>query len=93
MTEPTPKTQISLRVPADLVEAFDTIAKGMERDRSWVMLRALKQYLETEGADVLRELEGIAALDRGEGVDFDQVMDEADAIIAEAMARQTRKAG
>ncbi|KIL97689.1 Helix-turn-helix protein copG family [Paramagnetospirillum magnetotacticum MS-1] len=93
MTEPAAKTQISLRVPADLVEAFDAIAKGMERDRSWVMLRALKQYLETEGADVLRELEGIAALDRGEGVDFDQVMDEADAIIAEAMARQTRKAG
>lgn len=93
MTEPPAKIQISLRVPAELVEAFDAIAKGMERDRSWVMLRALKQYLDSEGADVLRELEGIAALDRGEGVDFDEVMDEADAIIAEAMARQTRKTG
>ena len=93
MDEPAAKTQISLRVPAELVEAFDVIAKGMERDRSWVMLRALKQYLDGEGADLLRELEGIAALDRGEGVDFDEVMDEADAIIAEAMARQARKAG
>ncbi len=93
MTEPVAKTQISLRVPPDLVEAFDAIAKGMERDRSWVMLRALKQYLETEGADVLRELEGIAAIERGEAYDFDEVMAEADAIIAEAMARQARKAG
>ncbi len=93
MTEPAAKTQISLRVPTELVEAFDTIAKGMERDRSWVMLRALKQYLDGEGADLLRELEGIAAIERGEVFDFDEVMDEADAIIAEAMARQARKAG
>jgi len=93
MTEPAAKTQISLRVPAELVEAFDTIARGMERDRSWVMLRALKQYLETEGTDVLRELEGIAAIERGEAYDFDEVAAEADAIIAEAMARQARKAG
>ena len=87
------KTQISLRVPSDIVAAFDVIAKGMERDRSWVMLRALKQYLEGEGAEVMQEIEGIAALDRGEGVDFDTVMDEADRIIAEAEARLARKAG
>ncbi len=93
MDEPAAKLQISLRVPAEVVEAFDTIAKGMERDRSWVMLRALKQYLEAEGADVLEELEGIAAIERGEGVDFDEVMDEADRIIAEAEARRARKAG
>ncbi len=92
MTEPVAKTQISLRVPADLVEAFDAIAKGMERDRSWVMLRALKQYLETEGADVLRELEGIAAIERGEGVDFDEAMDELDAIIDAAARRGSKVA-
>ncbi|ARJ68156.1 transcriptional regulator [Magnetospirillum sp. ME-1] len=92
MTEPAAKTQISLRVPTELVEAFDTIAKGMERDRSWVMLRALKQYLDSEGADVLRELEGIAALDRGEGVDFDEAMDELDAIIDAAVQRRSKVA-
>ncbi len=94
MDEPVAKVQISLRVPADLVEAYDTMAKAMERDRSWMMLRALKQYLESEeGSDTLAEAEGIAALDRGEGVDFDTVMDEADAIIAAAEARLARKAG
>ncbi len=90
MDEPAAKVQISLRVPAELVEAFDAIAKGMERDRSWVMLRALKQYLEEEGADVLRELEGIAALDRGEGVDFDEAMEELDAIINAAEQRRSK---
>ncbi len=93
MTEPAAKTQISLRVPAELVEAFDAIAKGVERDRSWVMLRALKQYLDGEGADVLRELEGIAAADRGELFDFDEVMAEAEEIIRQAEQRQKRKAG
>ncbi len=93
MTEPAAKTQISLRVPTELVEAFDTIAKGMERDRSWVMLRALKQYLETEGADLMRELEGMAAADRGEMFDFDEVMAEAEEIIRQAEQRHKRKAG
>jgi predicted transcriptional regulator len=93
MEEPAAKVQISLRVPAELVEAFDTIAKGMERDRSWVMLRALKQYLEEEGAEVMAELEGLASAERGELVDFDEVMMEAEEIIRQAELRQKRKAG
>ena len=93
MDEPAAKVQISLRIPAEMVEAFDTIAKGMERDRSWVMLRALKQYLDAEGADVLRELEGLASAERGELVDFDDVMAEAEEIIRQAEQRQKRKAG
>ena len=94
MDEPAAKVQISLRVPAELVAAYDTMAKAMERDRSWMMLRALKQYLESEvGSYTVAEAEGLAALDRGVGVDFDTVMDEADRIIAEAEARLARKAG
>ncbi len=93
MDEPAAKVQISLRIPAEMVAAFDTMAKGMERDRSWVMLRALKQYLEAEGADVLRELEGLASAERGELVDFDDVMAEAEEIIRQAEQRKKRKAG
>lgn len=85
------KVQISLRVPADLVQAFDKIAAALERDRSWVMQRALKLYLQEEGADLLQEIEGIESADRGEGVDFDIVLDELDAIVAAAKDR--RKAG
>jgi predicted transcriptional regulator len=89
----TGKTQLSLRVPVGMVESLDRIAKALERDRTWVMLRALRQYLDREGGDVLQEAEGLAALDRGEGVDFDTVMNEADGFIAQARAERARKAG
>lgn len=93
MDERSGKVQISLRVPADLIESFDQIAAALERDRTWVMLRAFRRYLDEEGSEVLREAEGLASLDRGEGADFDQVMDEVDEIIAEAEAKRARKAG
>ncbi|MFW8586518.1 CopG family ribbon-helix-helix protein [Rhizobium beringeri] len=39
------KSDISLRLPARTVEAFDRIAQVLDRDRSWVMWKALDQYL------------------------------------------------
>jgi predicted transcriptional regulator len=93
MADPVEKTQVSIRVPTDIIGAFDDVAKALERDRTWVMVRAFRRYLDDEGADIRREANGIAALDRGEGVDFDRVMDEADAVIAQATAKHARKAG
>lgn len=84
MTVETEKTAVSLRVPVDICAALDRIASVLERDRTWVMLRAFRHYLDDEGAYILTEVEGLAALDRGEGVDFDEVMDEVDAIIDRA---------
>jgi predicted transcriptional regulator len=86
------KAQLSLRVPVDIVESFDLIAKALDRDRSWVMVRALRQYLDTEGADLLHEAAGLASLDRGEGVEFDSMLDEASAVIAQAKADRAAKA-
>ena len=91
MVDQIEKTQISIRVPIDMIGAFDEVAKALERDRTWVMVRAFRHYLEGEGAEILQEAKGIAALDRGEGRDFDQVMDEADAVIARAKAKHARK--
>lgn len=87
----TGKVQVSIRLPAEMCEAFDTIANALERDRTWVMLRAFKQYLETDGAEILAEAAGIAELDRGDSVDFDDVMRDVDAAIADA--KQRRVAG
>jgi predicted transcriptional regulator len=86
------KAQLSLRVPVDMVESFEVIAKALDRDRSWVMVRALRQYLDTEGADIIHEAAGLASLDRGEGVEFDTVLKEATAIIKGAQADQAGKA-
>jgi predicted transcriptional regulator len=82
---------VSLRVPSDLIETLDKIAAALERPRSWVMLRALRQYIADEGQEVLDVQEGIAELDRGEGIPIEDVLAEMDEIIAKAEAK--RKAG
>jgi predicted transcriptional regulator len=65
----TGSTHVSLRVPTDLVAAFDRIAAALERPRSWVMVRALRQYVEDgEGAEIEEDTESLAELDRGESV-------------------------
>jgi hypothetical protein len=46
------------------------------------MLRALNRYLRQEGADILKEAEGIASLDLGEGIPFDIVMENLRNIVA-----------
>jgi predicted transcriptional regulator len=82
---------VSLRAPAELIETLDKIAAALDRPRSWVMLRALRQYIADEGQEVLDVQEGIAELDRGEGVPFEQAMAEWQEIIARAEAK--RKTG
>jgi predicted transcriptional regulator len=82
---------VSLRLPADLVKTLDKIAETLDRPRSWVMLRALKQYIADEGREVLDVQEGIAEADRGEVVDFDEVMTEIDEMIANAEAKRAAK--
>ena len=79
---------VSLRVPTDLIETLDKIAVVLERSRSWVMLRALRQYIADEGQEVLDIREGIAEADRGELIPFDEVMAEAREIIARAEAKR-----
>lgn len=82
---------VSLRAPAELIETLDKIAAVLDRPRSWVMLRALRQYIADEGQEILDVQEGIAELDRGEGVPFEQAMAEWQEIIARAEAK--RKTG
>ena len=79
---------VSLRVPADLIETLDKIAAVLERPRSWVMLRALRQYIADEGQEVLHVQEGIAELDRGEGIPFEEAMAQWEEIIAKAEAKR-----
>jgi predicted transcriptional regulator len=84
MSDAVEKVQISLRAPAATVEAFDRIAKALDRDRTWVMLQAFSFYLKGEGGHILEEAEGIAELERRESVDFDEALDEIDKIISDA---------
>jgi predicted transcriptional regulator len=89
MSEGTNSMPVSLRVPADLIETLDKIAAALERPRSWVMLRALRQYIADEGQEILDVQEGIAELDRGEGIPIEDVLAEMDEIIAKAEAKRS----
>jgi predicted transcriptional regulator len=87
------KVHLSVRASIAMVEAFDRIAAALERDRTWVILRALRHYLDGEGAEILADASALAALDRGEGADFDAVMAEADRLVAAVKDRPVKKAG
>jgi predicted transcriptional regulator len=76
-------SHVSLRVPNDLIEAFDKLAAALERPRSWVMVRALRQYLEEEGREIEEDSESLAELDRGESGPFEESLRRIREIIAE----------
>jgi predicted transcriptional regulator len=82
-------THVTLRLPTEIVEHFGRLAVVLDRSRSWVMLRALRQYLETEGAEIAENIEGLAELDRGEGVPFETVIDEVREIIERGAAKRS----
>jgi predicted transcriptional regulator len=85
-------SHVSLRVPSDLIEAFDQLAAALDRPRSWVMVRALRQYLEEgEGAEIAEDTESLAELDRGEIVPFEESMRRVREIIASAEAARAEK--
>jgi predicted transcriptional regulator len=75
-------THVSLRVPNDLIQALEKLAAMLDRPRSWVMLRALRQYLEDEGAELTEDAESLAELDRGEIVSAEDVQRRVEEIIA-----------
>ena len=86
-----PSTSVSLRVPTELLDEIDRIAHALDRPRSWVMLRALRAYLKTEGAEVIEDVEALAELDRGEGIPADDVLSQMDEIIDAGDAKGARR--
>jgi predicted transcriptional regulator len=69
---------IALRIPKDVLQDIEKIAAISERSRSWVIVRALKAYLATEGRDILSVAEGQQQIAAGQVYDFDEVIDELD---------------
>ncbi|MGO7176109.1 CopG family ribbon-helix-helix protein [Rhizobium ruizarguesonis] len=87
------KSQVSLRLPTSLVSQFDRIAAILERDRTWVMQKALSQYLAIEGAEILADAQGLDELDRGDSVDLEDVLEKARAIVDAAEYRRRMRVG
>jgi len=72
---------ISLRLPVEMLASVEEIAKATERSRSWVVVRALKRYLATEGKEILDFVEGRAQVEAGESYDMDEVLREVERIV------------
>ena len=83
-------THVSLRVPGDLIQAFDRLAAILDRPRSWVMLRALRQYLKDEGAELAEDAESLAELDRGESAPLEDSIREVREIIGKSEKKRQR---
>lgn len=76
MSKPVLSDPIALRLPDDILRDIETIAKATERTRSWVIVRALKYYLQQEGKDVLDIAAGLDDVRAGRIVDADTVFNE-----------------
>lgn len=72
---------IPVRLPVEILNDVERIAETCERTRSWVMVRALRQYLAGEGADILAVRAGRAQAATGDVHDMTDAIREAEAII------------
>jgi predicted transcriptional regulator len=70
-----------VRTDPEVAAQIAVLAEAMDRSRNWVIEEALKQYIQAQSW----QLEGIkqaqGSLDRGEGIPFDAVMEEMEALI------------
>jgi predicted transcriptional regulator len=72
---------ISIRLPLDVLGQIEKVAKASDRNRSWLIVRALRRYLATEGADILAVIEGREQIAAGEVHEMDDVLDEIERMI------------
>lgn len=84
-------TTITIRIPVELRDRLDRLAKAMERSRSYVAAEALETYVryETEILDGIEEAE--ADFEAGRYYTHEEAMAEFDRIVEEE--RQARAGG
>ena len=66
-------TRLSVRVPAALAARVENLARATERSRSYVTVRALEIYCESEEEVLARIREGLADADAGRVVSHERV--------------------
>lgn len=77
---------IALRIPVDVLGDIERIAAVSERTRSWVIVRALRLYLASEGADCLAIIRGREEAAEGGGHDADDALGELESIVRSKLA-------
>ncbi len=86
MTKPPLSDPIAIRLPEDMLSAIEEIVRTCDRSRSWVIVRALKFYLASEGADILAVSAGRKQADAGASEDMDKVLREVSELVGRRVA-------
>jgi predicted transcriptional regulator len=76
-----PTNTITIRADSEVARQVAELAKAMDRSRTWVIEEALRQYIATQAWQIEGIREAQASLVRGEGIPFEQVMEEMEALI------------
>jgi predicted transcriptional regulator len=69
----TSDVSVTARIPSELRERLDHLAKNTDRSRAWHIVRALEAYLAETEQLVAGDLEGIQALETGDVVPGEEV--------------------
>ena len=76
MTKVNLSDPIALRLPVDVLADIEKIAATADRTRSWVMVRAMRYYLATEGKDILEIERARDGMRQGKFQDMDVLLDD-----------------
>ncbi len=71
----------TVRTEPDVVHQLDQMASSLDRSRNYLVNQALKEYLQHHAWQIEKTNQGIAAADRGEVVEHDDVMREMETIV------------
>jgi predicted transcriptional regulator len=72
-----PKTSLlSVRLPEDLAERLDTLAKSTDRSKSYLAACAVEEYLAVQEWQVAAIREGMAAAGKGDIVRHREALEE-----------------
>ncbi len=73
----------TVRTEPDIVHKLDQMAGSLDRSRNYLVNQALKEYLQHHAWQIEKVTQGIAAADRGELIDHDDMMRELEELIEE----------
>lgn len=76
------QTRITIRTDPELAGKVTALASAMGRTRNRVIEDAVRQYVESQAWQVEGIREAMGSLDRGDGLDHEDVMAEMDAFLA-----------
>lgn len=68
------KTSISVRLDSELDEQLTSVASHLDRPKSWVVERALKEFIELQLWQIAAIEEGLRDADAGRVVSHDEVI-------------------